>query len=172
MEKEISDALNGDFAVFCDRDDLPGMKVMADELAQHDQFAVSFPVVFIAIALLIIMTTMNRMIAKQRTQIGTMRALGVKKRKIVLHYLSYSFIVSLIGSVLGLFVGTYVFGEAIAKIFREWYIIPGWTVEMDYTMYLVCVIVVLACVLATYLSCRKVMNIHPAHESLSNNPYG
>jgi putative ABC transport system permease protein len=169
MEKEISDALNGEFAVFCDRDDLPGMKVMADELAQHDQFAVSFPVVFIAIALLIIMTTMNRMIAKQRTQIGTMRALGVKKRKIVLHYLSYSFIVSLIGSVLGLFIGTYVFGEAIAKIFREWYIIPGWTVEMDYTMYLVCVIVVLACVLATYLSCRKVMNIHPA-ESLRPAP--
>ncbi len=165
MEQEISDALSGNFAVFCDRSDLPGMKVMEDELAQHDQFAVTFPVVFIAIALLVIMTSMNRMIEKQRVQIGTMRALGMKRRKIIIHYLSYSFLVSLIGSVAGLFAGTYGIGEFIAKIFREWYFIPGWTVEMDASFFFVVVLIVFCCTGATYLSCRKVMDVKPA-ESL------
>lgn len=169
MEQEISDALEEDYAVFCDRDDMPGIKIMMDELTQHDQFAVSFPVIFIAIALLVIMTTMNRMIAQQRTQIGTMRALGLKRYKIILHYLSYSFVVSLLGSVAGLYVGTYVFGEAIAKIFRDWYQIPGWTVEMDGSFLVVLLAIVLACTGATYFSCRKVMDIHPA-ESLRPAP--
>jgi len=162
LESEISEALSGNFAVFCDRHDLPGMSVMLDELDQHDQFAVSFPVIFIAIALLVIMTTMNRMIARQRTQIGTLRALGMKKRKIILHYLSYSFFVSLLGSIVGLFVGTYGLGELLAAIFREWYYIPGWTVEMDASFFIAVALIVLCCISATYLSCRKVMNIHPA----------
>jgi len=165
LEGSLSDALHGNYAVLCDRDDMPGIRIMKDELAQHDQFAITFPVVFLAIALLVIMTTMNRMIANQRTQIGTLRALGMKKGKIILHYLSYSFIVSLLGSVAGLFVGTYLFGEGIAAIFRSWYLIPGWTVEMDGSFLLVVVLIVLCCTLATYLSCRKVMNVHPA-ESL------
>ncbi len=162
LESSLDKALNGNYAVICDRDDMPGIRIMKDELAQHDQFAITFPVVFLAIAVLVIMTTMNRMIANQRTQIGTLRALGMKKSKIILHYLSYSFIVSLLGSVAGLFVGTYLFGEGIAMIFRAWYLIPGWTVEMDASLLLVAGLIVLGCTLATYLSCRKVMNVHPA----------
>ncbi|MBQ7707939.1 MAG: ABC transporter permease [Lachnospiraceae bacterium] len=169
MEQEISDALSGDYAVFCDRNDLPGIKVMMDELNQHDQFAVTFPIVFIAIALLVIMTTMNRMIDKQRVQIGTLRAMGMKKRKITFHYLSYSFFVSLLGSITGVFVGTYCFGELVAKIFRDWYQIPGWTVEMDASFIIVTAIIVFCCTGATYFSCRKVMNVHPA-ESLRPAP--
>lgn len=169
MERELSDALKGNYAVFCDRDDIAGIKVMSDELAQHDQFAVTFPVVFIAIALLVLMTTMNRMIAQQRTQIGTMRALGMPRRKIIFHYLSYSLLVSALGSVAGLYVGTYGLGEVIAKIFRDWYYIPGWTVEMDGSFLVVALLMVFVCTAATYLSCRKVMNIHPA-ESLRPAP--
>ena len=169
MEQEISDALAGDYAVFCDRNDLPGIKVMMDELNQHDQFAVTFPIVFIAIALLVIMTTMNRMIDKQRVQIGTMRAMGMKKGKITLHFLSYSFFVSLFGSITGVFVGTYCFGEAVAKIFRDWYRIPGWTVEMDASFIVVTMLIIICCTGATYFSCRKVMNVHPA-ESLRPAP--
>ncbi|MCR5629210.1 ABC transporter permease [Eubacterium sp.] len=170
LEKDISKALDGNYAVVCDKDDLPGVKIMNDELAQHDQFAISFPVIFIMIALLVIMTSMNRMIDKQRTQIGTMRALGIKRKSIIIHYLSYSFVVSFFGCITGVFFGTYVLGELIAKIFREWYIIPNWTVEMDYTFAIICLIIVMSCVLATYFSCRKVMNIHPAESLRPKSP--
>lgn len=170
MESEISDALKGNYAVVCDRDELTGVKIMNDELAQHDQFAISFPIIFIIIALLVIMTTMNRMIDKQRVQIGTMRALGIKRSSIIIHYLSYSFVVSLLGVVAGVLFGTYGLGEFIAKVFREWYVIPGWTVEMDYTFAVVCIAIVGACVGATYFSCRKVMNIHPAESLRPKSP--
>ncbi len=169
LEQEISDALGGDYAVLCDRNDVAGIKVMADELAQHDQFAVTFPVVFIAIALLVIMTSMNRMISQQRTQIGTLRALGMRRRTIIVHYLSYSFLVSLLGALVGLWIGTYLLGEFIAQVFRAWYFIPGWTVEMDGSFILVILMIVAACTGATYLSCRKVMDVRPA-ESLRPAP--
>ncbi|MBO4927192.1 MAG: ABC transporter permease [Clostridiales bacterium] len=170
MEEDLGKALKGNYAVFCDRDDMPGIRIMKDELTQHDQFAITFPVVFLAIALLVIMTTMNRMIANQRTQIGTLRALGMKRRKIILHYLSYSFFVSLLGSIAGLFVGTYLMGEGLAVIFRAWYLVPGWTVEMDASFLIVVALVVFCCTLATYFSCRKVMNVHPAESLRPSSP--
>ncbi|MBO7339005.1 MAG: ABC transporter permease [Lachnospiraceae bacterium] len=165
LEEKISDVLEGDYAVLCDRSNISGIKVMDDELAQHDQFAVSFPVVFIAIALLVIMTSMNRIVSQQRTQIGTLSALGMKRGRIVAHYLSYSFWVSLLGSIAGLFAGTYLLGDFIARIFREWYFIPGWTVEMDWSFALVVVLIVGTCTGTTYFSCHKVMDVKPA-ESL------
>ena len=43
---------------------------------------------------------------QQRTQIGTMNALGFKRRKIMLHYISFSLVVSVVGVILGLLAGT------------------------------------------------------------------
>ncbi len=54
---------------------------------------------------------MKRMIAQQRTQIGTLNALGMRKRKILFHYLSYSFVLSFIGCALGIVLGLLTFGR-------------------------------------------------------------
>lgn len=49
---------------------------------------------------------MGRMVEQQRTQIGTMNALGLKRHKIMLHYISFSLVVSVVGVVLGLLAET------------------------------------------------------------------
>lgn len=169
MEQQVSDAIDGNYAVFCDRDNIIGMRVIADELEQHDQFSYLFTIIFLAIAILVIMTTMKRIISSQRTQIGTLSALGVSRKKIIFHYLSYSFIVSALGSVLELIVGTYSLGNVVAEVFRVWYDIPGWAVDVDYTFIVVTLVVIFCCMLSTYLSCRKELNVHPA-ESLRPAP--
>ena len=54
--------------------------------------------VFLAIAVLIIMTGTSRMVEQQRTQIGTLNAIGMDRGKITRHYLSYSLVTSCAGS--------------------------------------------------------------------------
>ena len=64
-----------------------------------------FPVLCYAIAALIVMTTLSRMIDNQRLQMGTLKALGFSARQIRNHYLSYAIVPSLVGAALGTIVG-------------------------------------------------------------------
>ena len=63
------------------------------------------PVLFLAIAVLTMVTTMHRLTAKEKTQIGTLKALGFKDKKIIVHYSSYAFIIGIIGSLIGTALG-------------------------------------------------------------------
>ena len=64
-----------------------------------------FPVLAYAVAALIVMTTLSRMIDNQRMQMGTLKALGFSARQIRGHYLSYAIVPSLIGAILGTVIG-------------------------------------------------------------------
>ena len=75
--------------------------------------ATIFPVFFLAVAALVCITTMTRMIDEERTQIGILKALGYSARTIMGKYLGYSVSASLIGCVLGLMLGCFVFPTII-----------------------------------------------------------
>ena len=64
-----------------------------------------FPILCYAVAALIVMTTLSRMIDNQRMQMGTLKALGFSARRIRDHYLSYAIVPSFVGAVLGTVVG-------------------------------------------------------------------
>ena len=64
-----------------------------------------FPILCYAVAALIVMTTLSRMIDNQRMQMGTLKALGFSARQIRNHYLSYAVVPSFVGAVLGTVVG-------------------------------------------------------------------
>ena len=70
------------------------------------------PVLFLVIAVLTMVTTLHRITSKEKTQIGTLKALGFKDRRILRHYTSYAFTIGLIGSALGIGFG----------YFLAWYI--------------------------------------------------
>ena len=64
-----------------------------------------FPAIFFLVAALVSLTTMTRMVEEQRTQIGTMKALGYSRGAIASKYLFYALLSSLLGSLLGLVLG-------------------------------------------------------------------
>ncbi len=64
-----------------------------------------FPLLAFSVAAMIVLTTITRMLENQRTQMGTLKALGYYNRPMLTHYLSYAFYPSLIGSLIGLVVG-------------------------------------------------------------------
>ena len=86
-----------------------------------DGIAKVFPVFFFAIAALVCSTTMSRMVADERTQIGTMRALGYSDFAIIMKYVIYSGSASVSGCILGYIGGTKVFPFVIWEVYRMMY---------------------------------------------------
>jgi putative ABC transport system permease protein len=161
-EDEIAEALDDNYAYLADRNSIRGWYQLSDELAQHDSFSYIFSFVFVAIALLVIITTMKRMIAQQRTQIGTLNALGMKKRKILFHYLSYSFVLSVIGCALGIILGILTFGRLMVNMFGQFYTLPDWQPGFSYKSIIVAAVLVFICTGTSYLSCKQILKIHPS----------
>ncbi|MCR4717586.1 MAG: ABC transporter permease [Lachnospiraceae bacterium] len=161
-ENEISDAIDENYAVMIDKESVQGMKRVASELEQHDSFSYTFAMIFLIVAVLVISTSMSRLVERQRTQIGTMNAIGMKRFKITLHYIGYSFFVSFVGAVLGIIIGPIFIGNAMVNMLMSWYMIPNVEAKCNASFYLLTAFVVIVCVLASFLSCRKLLKVPPA----------
>jgi len=81
--------------------------VVENNAQMFRDLSVLFPLAAYAVAALIVMTTLSRMVDKERLEIGTLRALGYSDAKIRNHYLCYAVVPSTVGSLLGIFLGFY-----------------------------------------------------------------
>lgn len=161
-EDEIAEALDYDYSAIIDRKSVQGLARLDSELEQHQAFAYVFVVIFVGIAVLVIATSMGRIVEKQRTQIGTMNALGMKRWKVILHYISYSLIVSVLGVSVGLAAGVGAGAPAMIGMFEQYYIVPGLHSAFHPMYILISVVIVAVCSFSCFLSCRKVLKIKPA----------
>jgi putative ABC transport system permease protein len=126
LEDDIGAALNGAYTVFLERSAHPSAAMFDNEIAQHRMMGDIFPVAFLLIALLTMLTTMTRIVSGQRVQIGTLRALGFKKGAITRHYISYGFFLSLAGSALGIALGPLVLPPLFYPSLSGFYTLPEW----------------------------------------------
>lgn len=119
-----------------------------------DNIADVFPVFFFLVALLVCMTTMNRMVDEGRTQIGVLKALGYSKAAIMWEYIFYSGSSALLGGMIGYAVGCTVFPYIIWNAYGIMYDAPGIHFVFNGYVFLFSLLVSLACsVGATMLSC-------------------
>ena len=160
IENNISSAL-----AVTDREDSPSYKSYQSEIEEGNTYSGVFTALFLIIAILSVVTTMNRFVKKQRTQIGTLKALGFKKRKIVTHYINYGFFVSIVAAFLGVFAGAYSLGVFFLGREMEYYEMPEYKIVIDPKTYLLAAGVVALITLITYLSCRTILK-EPASEAL------
>ena len=161
-EEEIGKALEDNYAAMVDKSSIPGLARLDSELSQHESFSYMFVIIFAGIAILVIATSVSRMVERQRTQIGTMNALGMKRYKVIFHYIGNSFFVSLMGVVAGMLVGSFVLSPVMVNMFAQWYIVPGLKAGFDMSYIVIGAVVVLVCTLSSYVSCRKILRIKPA----------
>ena len=115
-----------------------------------------FPVFFFLVAALICMTTMNRMVEEQRTQIGVLKALGFSEGKIMGKYLFYSGSAAISGTLIGYVLGIHFFPLVIITAYGIVYKM-GWIYYVsDLPLALVSLTVAVLCsVGTTWLSCHK-----------------
>lgn len=122
-----------------------------------------FPLFFFAVAALVCMTTMSRMIDEQRTQIGTLKALGYSDGMIAWKYMSYSGGAALLGCLVGFFGGTWLFPLFIWKGYSILYDFTPILYQFDWSLGLISLVASLACSAgAVWLSCRAELKQMPA----------
>lgn len=123
----------------------------------------AFPVFFVLIAALVCVTTMTRMINDERTQIGTLKAMGFSGRVIMRKYLWYSGSAAFVGCVLGFVLGVTVIPWIIWYAYNIIYSYTTLKLYFSVGMCVVCMAVaLLSTILVTVLTCRKELSERPA----------
>ncbi|MCP1311788.1 ABC transporter permease [Paenibacillus tyrfis] len=116
------------------------------------------PLVLFLIGAIILFLTMSRMIDSQRNQVGIMKALGIKNRTIMLHYMGYPLLVGIIGSILGCSIAAMVFIPLVTASSSRAYSLPGIKFALDFYSILPPIIFSSAFgLLSCYLSGRTVL---------------
>lgn len=162
LSDKIDEALKDNYAVYTTRAETEGVMMLDSEMSQHKMMSAVFPVAFLLIAILAIVTSMNRLVNNQRTQIGTLKALGFSKAKIVLHYVNYGFWISLIGSVSGCIAGPLTLPYLFYNSMSSYYTLPEWKAGFDVSFVIVAAATVLACTLTTFLTVIGLLGDTPA----------
>lgn len=127
------------------------------EIEEGDTYSRVFTFLFLFIAILSVVTTMNRFVKKERMQIGTLKALGFKNNKIIKHYVSYGFYISLIASILGIIAGRFTIGTYFLNTEATYFEIPVYNTVIVPEVYILAIFVVAMITLVTYLSCRGIL---------------
>lgn len=154
-----------------DRDDNAGYEEYGQNSERINNIAKVFPVFFILVAALVCLTTMTRMIEEERTQIGTMKALGYGNGAILWKYMAYALSATLIGSVLGLVVGYQLFPNVIISAYGIMYSIGvKRTPFLWFDGVVIILISVGAVALVVYLCCRNVLDPMPAQLMRPKSP--
>ena len=123
-----------------------------------------FPVIFFLVAALACLTTMTRMVEEQRTQIGSLKALGFSRLAIAKKYIGYAFSASLVGGILGLALGCTLIPLVIANAFNIMYAIPPLEFKPQVELYTGAVLAAAACTTGAALwACLSTLMATPAN---------
>lgn len=158
----LSNKLDGKYTSFVERSEHASVSQFADEMDQHKMMGDIFPVVFILIAVLILLTTMTRIITHQRTQIGILKASGFKNHSIILHYISYGFWPVLIGSILGLILGPMTLPPLFYPSMSATYKLPSWDPAWSMNFVYVAALMVVMSLAVSYYAVKSISNEKPA----------
>ena len=150
------------YVQYVDRDNNVGIKTLQDEISQHQMFSGIFPAIFVLVSLLTLVTTMSRVISAQRMQIGTLKAMGYSNKSIILHYLSYGFVLSLSGSVIGLVIGPLTIPYLFYPTMSSTYSLPRWGPSWDISFFAVAGLMVVSSVLISYISVKGISDENPS----------
>ena len=115
------------------------------------------PVLFLAIAILTMVTTMHRIATKEKTQIGVLKALGFKNRTVLLHYSLYGLFIGIAGAVLGGVLGYFVCKAVMSEngMMGTYFDMPDWSAATPAFCYPVIAGTVILLALISFLSVRS-----------------
>lgn len=149
-----------------------GTTVLVTDKSEHNAYAGAqseseegktmgsvLPVLFLAIAILTMVTTMHRIAAAEKVQIGTLKALGFRDRRILRHYTSYGLFIGLVGTLLGIAIGYAVAAVIMSPngMMSTYFDIPDWSLVMPPFCIPVIILTVAFLTLISYLSVKRML---------------
>lgn len=161
-EKQIKNINHADTYVL-DRDTNAGYVCFESDTNVVQSVASVFPVFFFLVAALVCLTTMTRMIADQRTQIGIMKALGYSSGAIIGKYMFYSGSATVFGCIFGIAAGSFAFPAIVWFGYGLIYNLSGLTFTMNWPLALgITAANLLVTLLVTWYCCAKELKCAPA----------
>ncbi|MGN0132099.1 MAG: FtsX-like permease family protein [Lachnospiraceae bacterium] len=161
-QQEIDDIEEPDCYVLT-RDSNVGYVCFENDSDIVESISSVFPLFFFLVAALVCMTTMNRMVEEQRTQIGVLKALGYSNRKIMGKYVFYAGSAAFAGGALGFAACSYIFPKVIWSAYDIMYGFAEIEYIFDIPLFVVSMAAALLCsVGATYFTCRAELSSTPA----------
>lgn len=158
LEDAVKNAL-GRTILVTDKDEHVAYAGAKGEAEEGKTMGSILPVLFLAIGVLTMVTTMHRIAANEKVQIGTLKALGFRDSRILRHYTSYGFVIGLIGTTLGI-----VLGYAVAALIYSptgsmgtYLDIPDWSLVMPAFCIPIIIGIVGVLTLISFLSVRKML---------------
>ena len=158
----LSYHMDGYYSSFVERSEHVSVNQFSEEMDQHKMMSGIFPVVFILISMLILLTTMTRIITHQRTQIGILKASGFKDRSIIFHYVSYGFWLVLVGAILGLILGPMTLPQLFYPSMSATYKLPSWEPAWSMNFVYVAALMVLMSIFVSYYAVKSISDEKPA----------
>lgn len=122
--KSLYKNLNSAKWLIYDRNDTPGYSSLENAIKNIKVLSNLFPVIFFLVAALVCLTTMTRMVEEERTQMGTMKALGYSSKAIAAKYIIYALFASIIGAAFGIVIGVYALPFAIYNAYSIMFTLP------------------------------------------------
>ena len=157
---EKADQALGSTRLILSKDETVSWAETRGEVNEGKTMASILPVLFLAIAILTMVTTMHRICASEKTQIGTFKALGFKDRRILAHYSAYALIIGLLGTLLGIALG-YWLGWFIMNpdgAMATYIDMPSWSLHAPRFTWYVLVGINAFLTLIGFLSVRKMLS--------------
>lgn len=161
--EDMEDALNLAFGVntytLLDKDNSTAYKQSRGEMDEGKTMGNFLPVIFLAIAVLTMITTMHRIAVNEKIQIGTLKALGFKDRKILMHYTSYGLFIGLVGGLIGAFLGVLIEKIVMSPtgMMGTYFDLDKWPVGVPAYIIILSVLIILFLAFITFLSIRKML---------------
>ena len=161
MDKEaLEDAVKsavGKTIMVTSKDDHVVYKEAMGEAEEGKTMGSVLPVLFLLIAILTMVTTMHRIATKEKLQIGTLKALGFKNRRILMHYTSYGLFIGLVGTGLGIGLGYAVCKLVMSEdgMMGTYFDMPDWSAAIPALCYPVMAGTVILLTLISFLSVRR-----------------
>ncbi|MBQ8800137.1 MAG: FtsX-like permease family protein [Lachnospiraceae bacterium] len=129
------------------------------EIEEGKTMAAILPVLFLGIAILTMVTTMHRISSNEKVQIGTLKALGFKDRRILRHYTSYGLFLGVVGSVIGIALGYLVAWVVVNPngMMGTFMDMPNWTLYVPWIGWIMVVLTIVLLTLISLLSVKKML---------------
>ncbi len=135
---------------------------LENELKQLAAWGAVVPLVFLAVAGLLVNVALSRLVAVQRRQIGILKAVGYSNRQVAFHYLNWALLVAGAGSAVGIAVGVR-FGAGLTRLYAQFFHFPLLVYRLEVQTVLVAIAVSFAAaVLGALSSVRRAVSLLPA----------
>lgn len=145
-------------------------RMLTEKLEGFDKISKVLPVLFFAVAGIVISIMLSRIVSNDRMAIGVLKALGYSDVKVLFHYLKYSLMIGTIGSIIGIVLGL-ILSKMLTELFILYFNIPLIGVKIQYIYILYSVLLTgVFCIISGLLGAWRVLKITPADAMLPEPP--